>query len=130
MKILIVDDVAVMRRLLERALEGFGSIDMADSGVQALAMLKTALDAQRPYDLMCLDIVMPDIDGIQVLQHLREMEAARGIADDSRTRVMIISAVSKSDTVRKAMQHGCDGFLLKPCSIEKARAEFQRIRLA
>jgi sigma-B regulation protein RsbU (phosphoserine phosphatase) len=104
-KILVVDDVAENRDLLLRRLQrlGIDHIDQAENGVQALA----ALDGKN-YDLMLLDIMMPEMDGFAVLDVLRQNGRATDLP------VIVISAMNEIDAVVRCIECGAEDFLFKP----------------
>lgn len=129
MKALIVDDVALTRRLLESAIRDLGDIIMAEDGQSAIRAIDSARHDGHPIDLICLDINLPDMSGIDVLQHLRDLEAREDIPEAQRSRVLVISSVSDINVVKKAMQLGCDGYIRKPHSLEKVRKEIRRLKL-
>ncbi len=103
--ILIVDDNEDNRYVLERRLnrEGYANITMAENGQQALQAL-----AERPHDLILLDIMMPEMDGYQTLEHLKSDMALRDIP------VIMISAVEEIDSVVRCIELGAEDFLPKP----------------
>jgi phosphoserine phosphatase RsbU/P len=104
-KILVVDDIADNRDLLVRRLQRLGirTISEAANGVEALA----ALERER-YDLMLLDIMMPEMDGFAVLDRLR----ADGRVDE--LPVIVISALNEIDAVVRCIEKGAEDFLFKP----------------
>lgn len=104
-KVLVVDDVAENRDLLLRRLGRLGieHIDQAENGVQALA----ALDG-KSYDLMLLDIMMPEMDGFAVLDALRDNRRAADLP------VIVISAMNEIDAVVRCIERGAEDFLFKP----------------
>jgi sigma-B regulation protein RsbU (phosphoserine phosphatase) len=111
-KILIVDDVAENRDLLERRLQRLGivAIDQAGNGIEALAAIdKTA------YDLMLLDLMMPEMDGFQVIEKLH----ADGKKD---LPIIIISAMTDMDSIVRCVEAGAEDFLLKPLNPTLLRA--------
>ncbi|MEE3716360.1 response regulator [Tumidithrix elongata RA019] len=102
--VLIVDDNEMNRETLARRLknEGF-NFSMAVNGREALEMAKS-----RRYDLILLDIMMPEIDGYTVLSRLKSNEAMSGIP------VIMISAIEEMESVMKCMELGADDYLTKP----------------
>jgi sigma-B regulation protein RsbU (phosphoserine phosphatase) len=104
-RILVVDDVAENRDLLIRRLKRLEltNVDQAVNGVEALAAI-----AVQPYDLVLLDIMMPELDGFGVLAALRE----QGRVDDMP--VIVISAMSEIDAVVRCVELGAEDFLFKP----------------
>jgi len=119
MKILIVEDDFVGRKILNTLLAPLGDVDIAANGKEALTAVKMAVDADQPYELICLDIMMPEIDGITALKKIRLMETAKGLTPETRSKIIMTSAVSEKNYVLAAVKAECDGFLVKP--IEKDR---------
>jgi two-component system, sensor histidine kinase and response regulator len=102
--ILVVDDNELTRSLLARRLGRQGySVAVAESGVEALAMIEGAA-----YDLILLDIVMPELNGIQVLERLKRDPALRHIP------VVMISALDEFEKVVKSIEIGAEDYLPMP----------------
>jgi PleD family two-component response regulator len=102
--ILVVDDSRTNRSLLARRLEQQGhSVAQAENGREALDQM-----AARPFDLVLLDVVMPELDGYEVLAKLRENSSLREIP------VIMISAVDEIDSVVKCIELGAEDYLPKP----------------
>lgn len=111
--ILVVDDVPENRDLLLRRLQrlGFTQIDQAGNGVEALAAI-----AAKAYDLVLLDIMMPELDGFGVLQTLK---AGGRIGD---LPVIVISALNEIEPVVRCIELGADDFMFKPFNPTLLRA--------
>lgn len=92
MKSLVVDDEIICRKIFEKVLLQYGQCDAVKNGTEAIEAYKTSLDNNCPYQLMVLDIVMPDLHGGQVLKLIRELEQEKGIAEIDKIRVIITSA--------------------------------------
>lgn len=112
-KILVVDDVAENRDLLLRRLQrlGIDDVDQAENGMQALAAL-----AKKSYDLMLLDIMMPELDGFGVLDALRKSGHAADVP------IIVISAMNEMDAIVRCIESGAEDFLLKPFNPVMLRA--------
>ncbi len=80
MRILIVEDDFTSRRLLQKILAPYGECDIAVDGKEALEAFTLAVREGRRYRLICLDIMMPEMDGQQVLKKIRQMEKELGIS--------------------------------------------------
>ncbi|MBT1072925.1 response regulator [Pelotalea chapellei] len=112
MKALIVDDVEMNRELLAIHLEGIALVTFAESGEQALGMVEEALQKGGNFDLICLDISMPGMDGHETLKNIRSLEAAH---PGSVAKVFMVTASSSPDDMIEAlMSGGCDDYLTKP----------------
>ena len=110
--LLVVDDNKVNRLLLSRSLEQQGhSVETAENGRQALEMLRS-----KPFDLVLLDIQMPEIDGYEVLNQLTSDLHLRDIA------VIMTSALDELDSVVKCIEMGAEDYLTKPVNPVLLRA--------
>jgi len=119
MKTLIVEDDFTGRLLLQQILKDYGSSDTAVNGVEAVNAMSIALEAGDPYDLICLDIMMPEMDGHSALRELRMLEEIRNIAPSKRAKIIMTTALASMKDVMAAYHGMCDGYMVKP--IEKAK---------
>jgi CheY-like chemotaxis protein len=115
-KILLVDDEPQIVDLFSTVLreEGYRAVTAA-SGPEALGLYLFAR-YNEPFDLMVLDITMPRIDGLQVLETIRSDEAARGIACGDGLPIIMLTAYKS--TCMKSFNLGCDDYILKPVQPE------------
>lgn len=112
MKALIVDDIEMNREMLAIFLEGYAAVIAAESGEDALDKVAEAMERGAYFDLICLDISMPGIDGHETLRRIRELETARGA---ERAKVFMVTASSSPDDMVDALVvGGCDDYLTKP----------------
>jgi two-component system chemotaxis response regulator CheY len=119
MKTLIVEDDFTSRVLLQEILKKDGTVHVAVNGKEAVEGVRAALDDGEPYDLICLDIMMPEMDGYQALKEIRAIEESRGIRSPDGSRIFMTTALSGMKNVVQAFNSSCDAYLLKP--IEKAK---------
>ena len=103
-RLLIVDDNAMNRDMLARRLEREGyHITTAAGGLQALELL-----GQEKFDLVLLDILMPDMDGYEVLERLKNNDATRHLP------VIMLTAVNEVESVKHCIDLGAEDYLIKP----------------
>jgi len=103
-KILVVDDNESNRNMLSRRLQRQGhTVHLAENGRRALEMLR-----EQDFDLVLLDVMMPEMDGYQVLEHLHADDKLRGLP------VIMISALDQLDTTVKSIELGAEDSLSKP----------------
>lgn len=113
--ILVVDDTDFMVKVLEEIFTSEGySVVAARSGAQALALYEEVLP-----DLVTLDIVMPEMDGVEVLKRLREKDPA--------CRVVMVSAVGLEAKITEAAALGARNYVLKPFDRDKVLKTVRRI---
>jgi two-component system chemotaxis response regulator CheY len=119
MKILIAEDDLVSRKILSKMLSEYGECDITVDGIETIDTFLMALEDGEPYELLCLDIMMPKIDGIKVLKTIREIEKKQGIKKEQSVKVMMVTALSDHETIKKSYQAGCEAYIAKPISMEK-----------
>lgn len=103
------------RSLLSTLLSEYGTCHVAINGREALDAIERAFMEKDAYDLVCLDIMMPVMDGQEALLELRRMEADRGIRGLDMTKVIMITAIDDSKNIVKAFRQGqCEAYLTKP----------------
>jgi len=115
-RILVVDDAIFMRNSLKMMLErhDYEVVGMAGNGIEAIAMYKSL----NP-DLVTMDITMPEMDGLEALQKIREI--------DKNAKIVMITAVGKEDTVREAIIKGAANFIVKPFQEDKVIAVISKV---
>ncbi len=116
MKTLIVDDDLSTIALLKGFLSPYGGCASANNGRHALDLFIKALMGNEPFNLICLDISMPDMDGYEVLSKIRSFEDEIKIASSRRVKIFMVTAESKKDNLLKAFKGQCDAYLPKPIS--------------
>jgi len=113
MKALIVEDDYTSRVILLRLLLPYGKTQVAVNGTEAVAAFAAAQGAGEPFDLVCLDIMLPEMDGQAVLREIRALESSCTGEKRTPARVMMTSALSDRANVVEAIRN-CDGYLVKP----------------
>ena len=119
MKSLIVDDDFFSRRILQTMLAGYGECHVAVDGKEALFAFKQALAEESPYDVICLDIMMPEMTGQEVLKKMREIEASKNILGSSSAKVIMTTALDDKENIKTAFREQCESYLIKPISKAK-----------
>ena len=119
MKSLIVDDDFYSRRLLQTILNSYGESHVAIDGEEALMVFKQALIDGCRYDLVCLDIMMPEMDGQEVLKRIREIESEQGLYCNDCTKVIMTTALDDTENIKEAFRSQCESYLIKPIVKEK-----------
>ncbi len=114
MKFLIVDDNKINAKLMSCMIGALGQCDTAESGHDAIAAVKEAWRGWKPYDIILLDIMMPEMNGLEVLCHIRELEGQKNIAEPDRVPIIMVTAASQEKMVRECIREGCDDYIVKP----------------
>src|SRR5258707_1064845 len=113
MKTLIVEDDFTSRLLLQEILKEYGETHIAVNGKEAVEAVVAATEAHQPYDLVCMDIMMPEMDGFEALKIIRDMEEAREICHPYGVKVFMTTALDGLKNVSQAFRSLCDVYLLK-----------------
>ncbi|MBW2015259.1 MAG: response regulator, partial [Deltaproteobacteria bacterium] len=111
MKILVVDDDPVSRRMVEHILRDMGECEVVGSGTEAVFSFKRAFERGAPFDAVTLDISMPKMDGRMVLHTIREMEKNLGVPQERRSKILMVTAHADKETVIKCVKMGCDDYI-------------------
>lgn len=110
MKTLIVEDDFTSRLLLQEILKNYGPFHIAVNGQEAVSAVRAALEANEQYDLICLDIMMPEMDGHEALKQIRNMEQAKGIYSQNGAKIMMVTALGDMKNATTAFYNLCDVF--------------------
>ena len=119
MKILIAEDDMISRRFLLKFLSQYGECDVVVDGMEALDAYLISVKETEPYDVICLDIMMPKVDGIKVLKAIRDFEKQRGIMPDNKAKIIMITALTDTENVNTAFELGCEAYAAKPIDTDK-----------
>ena len=129
MKTLIVEDDFTSRLVLQGILKSYGTVDTAVTGNEAVHAVKKAVDANAPFDLVCLDIMLPEMDGHETLQAIRVIEERRGVRSSEGTKVVMTTSLADPKNVLAAYNRLCDGYLVKPIDKAKLLSHLRKLKL-
>ena len=129
MKILIAEDDFASRKFMLRFLSQYGECDVTVDGMEAVDAFTMALDADEGYDLVCLDIMMPELDGYQALKQIREYEKEKGISEDDGAKIIMTTALNEGRNVTKAFELGCVAYAGKPIDHDKFENVLRKLNL-
>ena len=114
LRVLLVEDDSASRLLLQTFLSRYGECHIAVNGREAVDVFRSALEQGQRYDLICMDIMMPEMDGLEAVRQVRAMEEARSIFSPSGSKIIMTTAVDDLREIIKCFQEFCDGYLMKP----------------
>lgn len=119
MRVLIAEDDFASRKYLFRLLSHYGDVDVATDGDEAVTVFEMAMEEGQSYDLICLDVMMPRMDGVSALRIIREIEGKAEISKEHRSKIIMTSAIHDINRIQEAFAAGSDGYAAKP--IDQAR---------
>lgn len=129
MKILLAEDDFASRKFMTKYLSQFGECEVTVDGEEAVDAYMMALEDGEPYDLVCLDVMMPVLDGYQVLKAIRDIEAEKGISKQNRVKVIMTTALNDEKNVKMAFELGCEAYSGKPIDAKKFEMVLQKLGL-
>jgi two-component system, chemotaxis family, chemotaxis protein CheY len=131
MKTLIVEDDFTSRLLVQAIISPYGEFHMAVNGKEAMEAVRIASEGEgwHPYDLILLDVMMPEMDGHEVLKQLRAFERTGGTPAGKGVKVIMTTALRSEADVRGAIAEGCDAYLVKPIDAAKLKAHLRSFGL-
>jgi two-component system, chemotaxis family, chemotaxis protein CheY len=129
MKILIVEDDFTSRLVMQEFLNPYGECHVAVNGLEAMEAYRLAVSQNTPYDLICLDIMMPELGGQGVLTRIRQEEAFNGVLPEKAVKVIMTTALSDPRNVMKAFSEQCEAYLVKPVRREKLVTTMRELKL-
>lgn len=131
MRFLVVDDDFHTRVLIQRLLHPYGFADVATDGEEAVEAFRHALKAGEPYDLITLDILMPNIDGQEALREIREIEKEMGVPEDKAVKIIVVSGLGDAKEVHDAFFLGsATSYMVKPIHQQAFFEEIASLGLA
>lgn len=127
MKILIVDDEAVSRAKLKLIMETFGDCETVGSGKDALAAFITSCREKAPFDLIMLDIGLPDKDGTRVLSEIRAIEKELIGSYGQKVKILMVTSMKDKNSIIASIQSGCNDYIVKPFDLNIVTKKLEKI---
>lgn len=129
MRILIAEDDFASRKAILKFLSAYGECDVTVDGMEAVDAFMMAVDDGDPYDLICLDVMMPIMDGYQALKNIRNIEKEHNTAPEKQAKVIMTTALNEEKNVKMAFELGCTVYCAKPIDLEKLKGMLEKLGL-
>ena len=126
MKALIVEDDFTSRFLLQEILKEYGTSHVAVNGKEAVQAVELSLKSEEPYQLICMDIMMPEMDGQSAVKEIRALEESNGIMSTDGAKIIMTTTLNDLKNVSAAYSNLCDGYLTKPIDKKRLIQELQK----
>ncbi|MCR4754008.1 MAG: response regulator [Lachnospiraceae bacterium] len=129
MRILLAEDDFVTRKFMMNFLSKYGDCDVTVDGMEAVDAFMMAMEEDDPYDLVCLDIMMPVMDGYQALIGIRNIEKEKGIPQEKAVKVIMATALNEEKNVKMAFDLGCTIYSGKPINQDRFEQALKKLGL-
>lgn len=129
MRVLIAEDDFASRKYISQFMKKFGDVDITVDGAEAVDAFLMAVEDKEYYDLVCLDIMMPNMNGVEALQAMRAIEAEYRLEKADICKIIMMSALNETEYVQRASKLGCNGYANKPVSLDKLMEVMKKMKL-
>jgi two-component system chemotaxis response regulator CheY len=127
MRILIVDDDFAIRKVLSVWLSSIGECQVAANGNEGMNIFEKSFEIGENFDLIFMDVMMPGKNGLETLKEIRAFEADKKIDQETRTKVVMLTAAANPRSIMGAHQHNCEAYLIKPVEKEDLFKEIKKL---
>lgn len=118
MRILVAEDDMASGKFMLKLLAKYGDVVLARDGIAAVDEFVNAVNNKERFDLICMDVMMPKIDGYKALASIRDAERKLGLARDKRVKVVMVSALDEGFDANYASDD-YEAYMCKPIDIIK-----------
>ncbi len=129
LRMLLVEDDFASRILLQTFLSNYGECHVAVNGREAVEIFRYGLERGQRYDLIAMDIMMPEMDGREAVRHIRALEEEHGIPSTSGAKIVMTTAVDDVKEVIRCFHELCDSYLVKPIDLAKLLDQMRAYQL-
>jgi two-component system chemotaxis response regulator CheY len=129
LRILLVEDDVTSRLVLQTFLSRYGECHIAVNGREGVEAFRSILERGQRYDLICMDIMMPEMDGREALRHVRALEEAQGISSTYGAKIIMTTALADIKGVVRCFWELCDSYLVKPIDLTQLLSQLKSYRL-
>jgi two-component system chemotaxis response regulator CheY len=125
LRTLLVEDDFFSRILLQTFLSRYGDCHIAVNGREAVDAFRAAMERGEKYDLICMDLMMPEMNGREAVQHIRKLEEERGILSTDGAKIIMTTAASDIKDVIQCFKELCDAYLVKPIDLAQLLSQMK-----
>jgi two-component system chemotaxis response regulator CheY len=122
MKSLILEDDVHLLKVLIRVMDKYGEYYATDNGADAVRAFDEAMTEGEAFDVVLLDIMLPGMDGYEVLTYIRSIEASHKRDGLDGAKVIMVTALNAAKNIMHAFKENCEAYLTKPYTREQLEA--------
>lgn len=129
LRVLVAEDEFTSRVALQGLLASYGEVHVAVNGKEAVDAFRSALGSANGYDLVCMDIRMPEMDGTEAVRQIRDLEEQAGIYSTFGVKIFMVTGIHDLKTVSASFRALCDAYLIKPTDGRQLKEHMQAFGL-
>ena len=129
LRVLLAEDDFSCRLLLQTFLSRYGECHVAVNGREAVEAVRCAFERGQPYDLICMDIMMPEMDGREAVRQVRALEEANGVLSTYGAKIIMTTAVDEVKEIVQCFKDLCDAYIIKPIDLAELLRQMQSLHL-
>jgi len=132
LSILIVEDDFISREVLANSLSSYGICHIAANGQESIEAFSRGLEesGQSPFDLICMDIMMSKMNGIEAVKEIRRLEKEAGININKETKIIMVTSLEKNEGIIEMLyKSGANSYLVKPANHDLIERELIKLGL-
>lgn len=129
MKTLVAEDEFTSRILMQNLLARYGECHIAVDGEEAVEAFRISLAGAAPYDLICMDIKMPKMNGVEAVSQIRKLETEDGVLSSNGVKILMVTTVDDPKVVVESFRALCDAYLVKPINMTEMLKHLLRMSL-
>lgn len=127
---LVVEDEGMSRLMLKEFLAEYAPCDAAENGKEGLRLFEQALSDGEPYSLICIDLVMPEMNGLALIRKIKELEKIQHLTSEYCAKIFVItSSDSTWDKADLLLDNLCDDYIVKPFDSNALQVSLRRYGL-
>lgn len=125
MNILIIEDEPISQKVLLHQLSTLGKCAVASTCKDGIKLFRESADKGEHFNLICLDIMLPDASGQEVLRQIREWEMEQEVKNPSK--ILMTTGLNDPENVVMSFQFGCEAYITKPISKDRLYSELRKL---
>lgn len=124
MRALIVEDMKLLQKMLEKFIGQYADCEFANDGVEGLEAFIKARKEKKPYDVIFLDVMFPRLNGLDMLKKIRSVDSG-----ENGVKIIMMTALSDQKIVSEAIANGCNSYVTKPFAQKDIEGHLKDLKL-